>query len=331
MWQYTTETIINSNKGNLVGVGGKKVRVCVYDQEGNAKAAVTKETAKTDTLIIDGVNTFLVKYIKGLHKCAYSPAVPAVLTVNLSGATLKAGSVLRLTVVLTEEGRVSSIMQNAYLFNSKPFHYEVVSTGTAATDAKNLAALINKDMGKTDFDFFTATDAAGVITLTAKDCHIRFKEDEVTLVEAGAAPTGSAVALLGFHNYAAVPGVVVTLDTKGSLGQGTVEHLIKDLRIPTRANLDPFGPDFGGRPVPGGEYIQYLIEYETPRNHVAGGVMGSVGEISRTSHVLFVEKTAAQEVATILDSIKTGGIATLDTVTAGVAPTVAKQTPGSVQ
>ena len=331
MWQYTTETIINSNKGNLVGVGGKKVRVCVYDQEGNAKAAVTKETAKTDTLIIDGVNTFLVKYIKGLHKCAYSPAVPAVLTVNLSGATLKAGSVLRLTVVLTEEGRVSSIMQNAYLFNSKPFHYEVVSTGTAATDAKNLAALINKDMGKTDFDFFTATDAAGVITLTAKDCHIRFKEDEVTLVEAGAAPTGSAEALLGFHNYAAVPGVVVTLDTKGSLGQGTVEHLIKDLRIPTRANLDPFGPDFGGRPVPGGEYIQYLIEYETPRNHVAGGVMVSVGEISRTSHVLFVEKTAAQEVATILDSIKTGGIATLDTVTAGVAPTVAKQTPGSVQ
>ena len=331
MWQYTTETIINSNKGNLVGVGGKKVRVCVYDQEGNAKAAVTKETAKTDTLIIDGVNTFLVKYIKGLHKCAYSPAVPAVLTVNLSGATLKAGSVLRLTVVLTEEGRVSSIMQNAYLFNSKPFHYEVVSTGTAATDAQNLAALINKDMGKTDFDFFTATDAAGVITLTAKDCHIRFKEDEVTLVEAGAAPTGSAEALLGFHNYAAVPGVVVTLDTKGSLGQGTVEHLIKDLRIPTRANLDPFGPDFGGRPVPGGEYIQYLIEYETPRNHVAGGVMGSVGEISRTSHVLFVEKTAAQEVATILDSIKTGGIATLDTVTAGVAPTVAKQTPGSVQ
>lgn len=331
MWQYTTETIINSNKGNLVGVGGKKVRVCVYDQEGNAKAAVTKETAKTDTLIIDGVNTFLVKYIKGLHKCAYSPAVPAVLTVNLSGATLKAGSVLRLTVVLTEEGRVSSIMQNAYLFNSKPFHYEVVSTGTAATDAKNLAALINKDMGKTDFDFFTATDAAGVITLTAKDCHIRFKEDEVTLVEAGAAPTGSAEALLGFHNYAAVPGVVVTLDTKGSLGQGTVEHLIKDLRIPTRANLDPFGPDFGGRPVPGGEYIQYLIEYETPRNHVAGGVMGSVGEISRTSHVLFVEKTAAQDVATILDSIKTGGIASFDEVTAGVAPAVAKQTPGSVQ
>ena len=331
MWQYTTETIINSNKGNLVGVGGKKVRVCVYDQEGNAKAAVTKETAKTDTLIIDGVNTFLVKYIKGFHKCAYSPAVPAVLTVNLSGATLKAGSVLRLTVVLTEEGRVSSIMQNAYLFNSKPFHYEVVSTGTAATDADNLAALINKDMGKTDFDFFTATAAAGVITLTAKDCHIRFKADEVTLVEAGAAPSGSAEALLGFHNYAAVPGVVVTLDTKGSLGQGTVEHIINDLRIPTRANLDPFGPDFGGRPVPGGEYIQYLIEYETPRNHVAGGVMGSVGEISRTSHVIFVEKTAAQDVATILDSIKTGGIEPFDEVTVGVAPTVAKQTPGSVQ
>lgn len=328
MWQYTTETIINSNKGNLVGESGAKVRACVYGQDGAAKAAVT---AETDTLIIDGVNTFLVKYIKGLHKCAYSPAVPAELTVDLSKATPTKDSVLRLTVVLTEEGRVSSIMKNAYLFNSKPFHYEVVSTGTAATDADNLAALINKDMSKTDFDFFTATAAAGVITLTAKDCHIRFKADEVTLVEAGAAPSGSANALLGFHNYAVIPNVTVKLVKAGSLGQGTVEHLIKDLRIPTRANLDPFGPDFGGRPVPGGEYIQYLIEYETPRNHVAGGVMGSVGEISRTSHVLFVEKTAASAVATILDSIPTGGVATLDTVTAGVAPTVAKQTPGSVQ
>ena len=86
MWQYTTETIINSNKGNLEGVGGAKVRACVYGQDGKAKATVA---AATDTLIIDGVNTFLVKYIKGLHKCAYSPAVPAVLTVNLQATQVK--------------------------------------------------------------------------------------------------------------------------------------------------------------------------------------------------------------------------------------------------
>ena len=46
MWQYTTETIINSNKGNLEGVGGAKVRACVYGQDGKAKATVAQNKAK---------------------------------------------------------------------------------------------------------------------------------------------------------------------------------------------------------------------------------------------------------------------------------------------
>jgi hypothetical protein len=72
------------------------------------------------------------------------------------------------------------------------------------------------------------------------------------------------------------------------------------LRIPTSASLNPFGSYQGGKPVPGGEYDQYLIQYVVDRSHMGHQVVGSVADKSMTSHVLFIEKNTSAAFADML-------------------------------
>ena len=76
------------------------------------------------------------------------------------------------------------------------------------------------------------------------------------------------------------------------------------MRIPTSASLNPFGSYQGGKPVPGGEYDQYLIQYVVDRSHMGHQVIGSVADKSMTSHVLFIEKNASAVFAGMLKTAK---------------------------
>lgn len=336
MWQYTTETIINSNKGNLAG--GK--RAVVLSKNGAVK---TDDFDSNDTLLIDGVGSYLLKYITHMTKYEFQEAKNEIIVLpDLTDAKIATdperyaakGEVLRLSVKVRQEGLVSSIYQNAYLRHNKPFEVEVLSTETPATDATALADAMNKMLGMSDFKFFTATADNGVITLTAEDCYARFVEARIDVVPNKTDDLGAI--LTGYKDYSELVSWVPATGTytqHGTEGNGTVTRLIKNLRIPTNASINPFAADHGGMPVPGGEYDQYLIEYETPRHHVAGGVMGSVGEISRTSHVLFLEKTYAAEVATLLAKVAEVE-PIIDEVNDPVQPVtspVEARKPGSVQ
>lgn len=299
MWQYTTETIINSNKGNLEG----GVRALIVDNaDDNEKV-----------LLIDGVGSYVKKYVKRVTKYGCREAKNEEAEITVVAPTLASGQTsaeVRLTVALREEGRQSSIMQDAYLHHSKPFRFEVtaLATDSAANIAAKLVKVIKKTLALSDFKFFTVNASEAKLTLKAADCHIRFIS--VALDQIGAS-ADLAAKITGFEDHAALAAGKVTV--AGDCGAGTVEHLIKDLRIPTNASINPFGADQGGRPIPGGQYDQYLIEYETPRAHVAHGVMGSVGEISRTSHVLFLEKTGAAEIATLIETF--AGVGKIEGVT----------------
>jgi len=324
MYQYTTETIINSNVGNLEGVGGAKVRACVYANDGTAKASMS---ADSDVLVIDGVNSFIKKYVTRVTKYPYRAAdnAEATLTVALP-ATLP--GIARLTVMLREEGRSSSIMQDAYLHHTKPFHFEVEvgASDTAAAVATKLVKIIKKSLAMSDFKFFSVSANGAVLTFTGADCHIRFAEAPVLDEIRPATVRNIAAVITGFEDYINIATGTVT--KVGDCGAGTVEHLIKDLRIPTGASINPFGADQGGKPVPGGQYTQYLVEYETPRAHVAHGVMGSVGEKSRTSHVFFVESAAVSTVGALLEGLVASPEAVAIPASGIAAP---KQKPGSVQ
>ena len=335
MWQYTTETIINSNKGRLADGS----RAQVYKNDGTDLQGTP--TAATDVLIIDGVGSYILGNITGMYKYAYrKPAKAHAFFVDpTNGAkesdnttltyTKNAGEVLRLIITLREEGRSTSYMQNAYLRHHKNFFYEIKSTGVWANDIEALKKLVNKEMALTDFDFFKADVVSGKLVIEAKDYYIRFAEAP-RIDKINAASVAQPGAYLGFQDY--VEFAKATVDVTGDLGAGTVDHLIKDLRLPSNANINPFGPDNGGKPIPGGQYTQYLIEYTTDRHHVAGGVMGSVNEKSLTSHILFLEETGAKAIIDLLD--KCAAYTKSDAkpeIVSNAAPAVPKQKPGSVQ
>lgn len=287
MWQYTTETIINSEKGHLEN--GKRFAV-IAAKDGKV---ITTGAGPKDFVVIDGVLTARICDINCIHKTEYVPEANAEYKLDLAGLNYVAGDVLRLKVVLHQQGQVSSIFQNAYLKHNKPFFFEIVAKGNADEDAEALVKAIKREMQATDFKFFKAeVDAAKVsqINFEGADCYIRFTEIQLAKVEADNAATGAA--LLGYENYTVLAnGDVVTV---GSEGMGTVRQLVKNLRIPTDANTNPFGVDFGGKPVPGGKYDQYLIELVSDRRHVGGQVMGALDQ-SITSHVFFINQDLSTE------------------------------------
>lgn len=298
MWQYTTETIINSNKGNLEG----GVRFAVYNNQGKEATGIPSTGPNTNRFIIDGVNAFVAKNITAVYKTEYKDEVQEVAEITVPATGYAAGDTLRLKVVLRQEGLVSSIYQNAYLKHKKPLFFEIAAVAGAKDNAEALVKVIKQQLGVSDFKFFTASAAGAVITLTAADCYARFVE--ISLDKVGAAE-GSGEALLGFEDYVNVAKGEVT--TSGSEGMGTVRQLIKNLRLPTSAATNPFGADQGGKPIPGGKYTQYLIEYTTDRRHVGGQVMGALDQ-SITSHVFFIESAivdtfnaALKLVATVTD------------------------------
>lgn len=286
MWQYTTETIINSNAGHIGDNSDK--RFAVIDAT-SGKEVATATAAAADFFLIDGVNTFRKCDIQKIYRAAYRPEVMAAAHIDLTTAGYAKGDVLRLKVVLHQQGQVSSIFQNAYLKHNKPFFFEIVAsddaTTGAAADAEALVKVINRELRATDFHFFKATDNKGVINFEGADCYIRFTEIQLAKVEADNAATGAA--LLGYENYTKLADGVI--DAVGSEGMGTVRQLVKNLRVPTCANVDPFGVDFGGKPVPGGKYNQYLIELESDRRHIGGQVLGALDR-SITSHVFFINQ-----------------------------------------
>lgn len=289
MWQYTTETIINSNKGKLTG--DKRIIV-----DGGK-------------LLIEGVGAFDLNKIEKVWKRAYQPAKKAAGKLNIK--TVTPGEVYRLQVWVSEEGTIRPELQNALMMKSLPFQFEVVAGKDATELASALEKAVNKMFIKKGADkLFTvkvdpSTSASGAKTLNieATDCYVRF--DNVKLDQ-----IADSANLTGYQDYVAAD-AVWTLQERGTEGNGTVARLVKNMRIPTKTSLDPFGADQGGKPVPGGEYAQYMFEYVTDRSHVGHQVFGSVGDQSLTTHILFLNEkdaTLVSEFETLLKQTKAGKV-----------------------
>ena len=284
MWQYTTETIINSNKGKLTG--DKRIIV-----DGGK-------------LLIEGVGAFDLDKIEKVWKRAYQPARKA--QGKLAIKTVSEG-VYRLQVWVSEEGTIRPELQNALMMKSLPFQFEVAVSKTAkpVDVATALQKAINKMFIKKGADrlFEVTAGTDGSLKLTATDCYVRF--DNVKLDK-----VADSVNLTGYQDYEAAD-AVWTLAERGTEGNGTVARLVKNMRIPTKVSLDPFGADQGGKPVPGGEYAQYMFEYVTDRSHVGHQVFGSVGDQSLTTHILFLNEkddSLVKDFEKLLEQTKAGKV-----------------------
>ena len=188
MWQYTTETIINSNKGKLKD--GKRI---VKD-------------ATQNKLLIEGVGAFDLDKIEKVWKRAYQPAKKAAGKLNIK--TVTPGEVYRLQVWVSEEGTIRPELQNALMMKSLPFQFEVVAGKDVAELASALEKAVNKMFIKKGADkLFTvkvdpSTSASGAKTLNieATDCYVRF--DNVKLDK-----IADSVNLTGYQDYVAADAI----------------------------------------------------------------------------------------------------------------------------
>lgn len=296
MFQYSTETIINSNVGNIP-VGGKNVRYAAVAMSENGL------TAGTDAFLVDGVGLYYADKIAKVTLREYQEAKPDTIEITIPKSL---EGVYRLAIYTSQEGISSSIYADAQLRHKKPFFYEVENP-TAA----KLAKLIEKEMKMTDFNFFKAEGPEvlegndSTLTLTADDCYTRFQKVHLAKIEMQEGNT------TGWAEYAEVKvdwerfreeNTGATLTVKGTEGNGTVARLIKNIKLPTDANTNPFASDNGGRPVPGGKYDQVVLEYVTERRHIGGQVMGALDK-SITTHVFWVEQTGAFDFVSTLQSL----------------------------
>lgn len=85
---------------------------------------------------------------------------------------------------------------------------------------------------------------------------------------------------------------------------GDYDHLIKDLRLPSKENTNYFGIAVGSGensdiPIKGTMYKQYVIQYTTDRGVLQQSAVGGVGK-SRTVHVFYVASSAVSDFETKL-------------------------------
>jgi len=170
---------------------------------------------------------------------------------------------------------------NDLVFKGKPLYIEI----PANTTADNLLAIVNKYMnlvfgGEAQL---IATVADSKLVLTCVNPYQKFTKVTTALrnEQTGEFGDGTPVALTA-DNY-----------TPGKEGFGDYDHILKDLRLPTGANLRWKRTMEDEMPVPGATYNEYVIEYAVDR-----GVMGisAVGQkvTSVTTHVLWVNQAIAQ-------------------------------------
>lgn len=281
MFQFTREFIINDNEGKL---------------EGDVKFL-----AKNGTLYVDNMVNVRSKDVNAIYRHDYEAEAKEKVEITSSPITgLTAGDLVRLVITLGVQGKTTATFNDYYPDHSRHLFYEtVVPVGASATDiAKGLKD--SYDHEKTLWGsekFMDLTVNNGAITIEAPDCYTRIKEVRIVKLPQPTPVAKIGAQLTGYEDWVELldwkrkDGTVspVTL-TAAKEGNGNTVQILKNMRLLTDANLNPYGLDMDERPLPKGKYDQYTIEIVTERRHIGHDVMGSVGT-SLTTLVFYVLKS----------------------------------------
>lgn len=161
-----------------------------------------------------------------------------------------------------------------------PFWVEfTVKSQTAAELAEQVKKQIEKDnLFLIDKNIINVTVDGSKLILEGATEYLRFGKIIVSTFELNDDDT-TVVAEMGQTG--------ITLNERGYNGFGTYSQIIKDLRLPTEANLNWTHVRQVETPVVGGIYDQYIIEYGAPASNYGTQFVGHRG-VSNTTHVFWV-------------------------------------------
>jgi hypothetical protein len=136
-------------------------------------------------------------------------------------------------------------------------------------------------------EMFSASLSGTIITLEGRDRYVRFKD--AVVLDLNNVPSNNGSAVTGYNKFTKLTSIF-TIVNAGSVGTGTAEYLINNVKLPTLENVNPYnGQDNLAKPIPGALYDQYTIETVVERRHIGHQVMGSIDH-SLTTFVFWVRK-----------------------------------------
>lgn len=302
MWQFTREFIINDNEGKLNG---------------------NRFIADGEILKVDHMINVKAKDVCSAYKAEGEAEANEVINIaapELSDV-LAVGDVVRLKLVLGQEGRVISTFNDQYPEHSRTFLYEAKVEVADEIPFAALAEAIKKETAMFESPFFAVVEdaesagssAGDDLTLAALDCYTRFDEVQVVKVPLDADRAAGAV-LTGYQDYVVLVEADrkallsdesgesdVTLVTEGNTGKNTTNYIIHNLRLQTAANINPYGTNMDERPLPKSLYDQYTLELVTERRQIGHQVMGAIDQ-SLVTVIFFVHSSVSAEFASALEA-----------------------------
>lgn len=263
MYQFTKETIINSN----------------LDSNGVS----TRFSASNGVFNVLRSGNFKTVEVLSCYKNGYVAPVKEKLvkTIVLSPTATK---VYRLYVKLNRINSYTSDFSNDMSYNALEKYYEVTGVATAADLVAAFETIINKENRIKDNPYFTVSKNSAELTLEVVDEYTHFVKVEIQEI--------ITTSLTGYDSFTVVEDVLGggTL-TAGKEGFGTIKQITKNLRLPTLANTNWLALNQEEKPVAGGQYTQYSIKIMTNRGDMGGvSAMGQNVE-SITTHIFYVLST----------------------------------------
>lgn len=279
MYQFSTTNVINSQY--LQDYNGNILK--------NALGAnIAKYSGTSTVFTVPKVGSFKKANIVSVHKRPYSAGVYEVATLTVSGVTT--GDLLRFTVEIKQSQTTQSEYVNYTTDFKLPVVVEVISSGTAATDAAAIVAQLNGLKNRFGYNYFTASVSTATITITATEYTQRFS----SIILSKAVATASSITQ--YDQTTLVTGAVTV---PGALGFGDDFWMMRSVMVPTAENVRLFGFSKDERPILGGNYTEYVLRYQVTKDGQDGIVSGAT---SVTTHVFYVISTLQAAFETALNT-----------------------------
>lgn len=210
----------------------------------------------------------------------------------------------RVALYIRSTGNADPLFANSYVFKGRPFYVEFAGGSDAK---KNFANALNKyqnvtvdtpvlKLAKTlDGNFATESVTVGITAAPKADnsdvayavaANQYMRIYEAKLQEFVPASDGKQ------DYYKDILDLKTSYVATGKEGFGDFEHLEKDYRLPTAANLRWKRTLEDEMPVPGVLYNQYTIYYLVNRGNMGGAAVGQQVK-SETTHVFWVQQGLA--------------------------------------
>lgn len=282
---FQTQTIINSNLDPDSGKGVKLFKAAndvlhikrdfhfYKDKEGYGKVCAIRKRAGYDAKLCKAMINF-------------QPVVDAM---ESTGKTY-----FRLDLYLGVEGAspfIYGIQSPNEVLKGIPFWVEF--TANQGDDKIALAAKVVKLIKKNcvfqcDKDLIIVTDNKnGTITLEGATEFQRFKKIEISKFSVTDDYADTVIAMDSNPSVAAKADDI-KLEERGENSFGTYSQIVKDLRLLTAANYQPYHVRKVETPIIGAIYNQYIIEYVGPAANDGLQFVGQRGE-NHTLHVFWVK------------------------------------------